>query len=410
MRRRQMHPPRRRQTRGVLNSKVAAKRDTSRFWTVLYECVRTLLIELHGEPNAAGDGGWITETTSYDVSRAIVLARRVVIKSGSTYRIPHNFLKCFYDGVTEQTCSRIRRYLQTWGFNARVAGQLAPSTTARRLAMMPTLDWERQRMHGRRAWYTQFKRIYGTLHILDVGAGCKSWSRWLSRCVPAAFANSVVVVTIDCKEELEPDILADITKWRTWLREKLRALGYEGVRFHIVHFAAECTEYSQLKNGLDRDLPYATWLAQCGMQMILELKPLIWFIECAGSGANALKHQPVMQDPCMQRCHVDLTLCHVGTDYRKQSSWWTNVPRVVYAHYGFPESPCCSREGRKCIWELVFGRHPRHVGGSRGGDDPTRGVPREECMMYPELLCAQWIASALHCMLYYPDAMLTAEV
>ena len=31
-------------------------------------------------------------------------------------------------------------------------------------------------------------------------------------------------------------------------------------------------------------------------------------------------------------------------------------------------------------------------------------------MMYPELLCAQWIASALHCMLYYPDAMLTAEV
>lgn len=371
------------------------------FWALLIERTRQLLEELHGDEHASG-GGWARRASTHDVERAAILARREIVDDPETKTPPH-FLRDYFAGVTEVSLRRIRRYLAEYGFDAYRAGQIAQSAICARLAAMPTLNWDQPREHGRRSWSKQFSNIFGTLYILDIGCGRKSWTRWLAECALAKWTKSVVIVTIDWDPKMTPSICADITTWRAWLRRELNSRGYGGVRFHIVHFAAECTEYSMLKNGLDRDLPYANWLALSGMNMIIELKPLIWLIECAGSGPTALRHQSIMNDPLMEACHVDLTLCNAGTDYRKESSWWTNIPKSVYSHYGFPERPCSCAHGRKCLWELVFARHPRHVGGSRGGDDPTGSVARDECMMYPELLCAQWIASALHCMLTYEE-------
>lgn len=380
-----------------------SKRCTKRFWSLLFERVRQLLEELHGDSESPG-GGWSRRSSTNDVTRATILARREVLADSDTRR-PHNFLRGEFAHVSEETLRRVRSFLATYGFNARVAGQVASSDVAFRLSTMPTLDWSRERDHGRRVWTKQLQRLFGKLYILDIGCGRKSWSRWPRECVASKkAARRFEVVTIDWDVSMEPDIRADITKWRAWLHVELEKRGHGGVRFHIVHFAAECTEYSPLKNGRERDLAYATWLAQCGMLMILELRPLVWFIECAGSGAHALQHQPIMNDAHMKRCHVDLTLCHCGADYRKHSSWWTNIPKNVYAHYGFPERPCCAANGRKCLWALLFDRHPRHVGGGHGGGDSTPSVAREECMTYPPLLCAQWMASALHAMLTYEEA------
>lgn len=207
-------------------------------------------------------------------------------------------------------------------------------------------------------------------------------------------------IGVGCRE-------ARCARWMTWLRRELTRLGYGHVRkWHIVHFAAECTEYSPLKNGDERarDLPGAMWLAQSGMQLILHLKPLVWFIECSGAGSQALKTQPIMRDKRMRGKLVDVTLCNAGADIRKESSWWTNIPRTIYSIFGFPERPCNVAHGRKCIWELLLGRHVRHVGGRRGGDDATLYSDREHSMQYPNLLCAMWISSALYAMLKHDEA------
>ena len=207
-------------------------------------------------------------------------------------------------------------------------------------------------------------------------------------------------IGVGCRE-------ARCARWMTWLRRELTRLGYGHVRkWHIVHFAAECTEYSPLKNGDERarDLPGAMWLAQSGMQLILHLKPLVWFIECSGAGSQALKTQPIMRDKRMRGKLVDVTLCNAGADIRKESSWWTNIPRTIYSIFGFPERPCNVAHGRKCIWELLLGRHVRHVGGRRGGDDATLSSDREHSMQYPNLLCSMWIGSALYAMLKHDEA------
>ena len=342
-----------------------------------------------------------------DVRRAVILARREVLADSDT-KSPARFLREHFAGVTERTLRKVRRYLKHFGFNPHVARRIATSDVARRLATMPTLDWSRQRDHGRRHWSKQLHRLFGKIYILDIGCGRKSWTRWLETYVGEKNRHRFEVVTIDWDDSMEPDICADITKWRTWLYVELEKRGYGAVRFHIVHFAAECTEYSPLKNGRSRDLAYATWLAQCGMQMMLELRPVVWFIECAGSGAHALQHQPIMNDAHMKRCHVDVTLCHHGADYRKHSSWWCSIPKRVLSYYGVPDAPCCAANGQKCVWSMLLGYHPRHVGGGHARRFARRlrtpSVARDECMTYPSLFCNQLMASALHAMLTYEEA------
>lgn len=381
-----------------------ANRCTRRFWANLGERVRTYLVAMHGDDNAQG-GGWVRRSSRHDVERAAILARRDVM-ADTTVRKPPNFLRGAHDAPTRMTLRRIHRDLVRFGFNAHVAGRIAPSATAGRLASMSTLDFASPpRDHGRRTWWKAFTPLYGErLYILDVGCGRKSWTRWLTECVPEPWIGRFSIVTVDWDARMDPDILGDIMRWRTWLQCELAALGYEHVtRWHIVHFAAECTEYSPLKNGRDaeRDLTCATWLASCGMELIIQMHPIIWMIECSGAGAHALKTQPIMQDARMSALLVNLTLCNFGAQIRKESSWWTNIPRTSLSTYGFPVRPCCDARGCKCLWAMLFGKHIRHVGGRRGGDTEVLGANREESMQYPNALCAMWITSALHAMLSY---------
>ena len=386
-------------------------RSTLMFWATLVELARQYLFEMHGG-DADGGGAWTTQSSSHDVERAVVLARRAAL-ADPTLKAPPNFVKCYYEAATEATIFRVRQYLRRWGFNPRVAGQIPSGHVASRLAMMPTLAFDRIRDHGRRKWNKQFERIYGTLYILELGSGLKSWNRWINECVATPWRARIVVVTIDYNAKMAPDILGDITKWRSWLMRELKTLGHENTRWHIIHFASECTEFSPQKSKRDkldeeRDLVGATWLAQCGMQVIIKLRPLVWFIECSGAGSNALKTMPCMDCTEMRARLVDLTLCNAGADIRKESSWWTNIPREILSIYGFPEKSCCHSEGRSCLWKLLFARHIRHVGGGRGAGDVTLTATREESMQYPPLLCAQWISSAVHAMLYFEEA--TIEV
>jgi len=254
---------------------------------------------MHGDDNAQG-GGWVRRSSRHDVERAAILARRDMM-ADTTVRKPPNFLRGAHDAPTRMTLRRIHRGLVRFGFNAHVAGRIAPSATAGRLASISTLDFASPpRAHGRRTWWKAFTPLYGErLYILDIGCGHKSWMRWLTECVPEPWIGRFSIVTVDWDARMNPDILGDITRWRTWLQGELAALGYEHVtRWHIVHFAAECTEYSPLKNGRDaeRDLTCATWLASCGMELIIQMHPIIWMIECSGAGAHALKTQPIMQD------------------------------------------------------------------------------------------------------------------
>mmetsp|Transcript_7909 Transcript_7909/g.29199 ORF Transcript_7909/g.29199 Transcript_7909/m.29199 type:complete len:403 (-) Transcript_7909:164-1372(-) len=377
-------------------------RCTAAFWDAVCEGTRLRLLDMHG---GGGGGDWTTRSSSHDVDRAIVLARRDALANESL-RSPPNFVKDQYAPTTHATRARVRNYLSRWGFRARVAGQVPAAAVAKRLAITSGIDFTRIRDHGRLCWNRQFQRLFGRIQILDIGCGTKSWTRWLNHCVHDAWRGQIVIVTIDIEEKMRPDIRKDITKWRQWLRTELKRLGHERTRWHIVSFASECTEFCPLKNKLnkqdeERDLVGATWLAQSGMMMIIELQPLVWFIECSGAGGDALKTQKCMDCPEMRARLVDLTLCNAGADIQKDSSWWTNLPRDIYSVYGFPETSCAHAGGRKCLWKMLFACHMRHVGGGRGPTSITLPATREESMQYPPMLCAQWIASAVHAMLYY---------
>lgn len=377
------------------------------FWAVLLDAARQYLSDMFG-CDEDGGGDWATRASSHDVARATVLARRDAL-ADSTLKSPPNVRRDFYDDATKATLVRVREYLRLWGFNPRVAGQTPASHVAALLARMPTLDFTKQRNHRGKVWYRQFARLYPKLYMLDLGAGLKSWNRWLDECVPEPWRSRIVIVTIDINPSMSPDIIGDITKWRAWLSRELTRLGHEFTRWHIVHFASECTEFCPQKNRKDkmdeeRDLVGATWLAQMGMLAIIALRPYVWFIECSGAGSHALKTQPCMNCPEMNALLVDLTLCNAGAEIRKESSWWTNLPRSVLSTYGFPDKPCCHAKGRKCLWSLLFARHFRHVGGGRGAADPTLTATREQSMQYPQPLCAQFIASAVHAMLFFEEA------
>ena len=380
------------------------QRCTFWFWCFLMELTRLYLVDMHGDDDACG-GGWTKLASSYDVERAVILARREVLADTSVHAPPH-FVRHENARSTEATLRKIRQHLSSFGHNARKAGQLPPWGVAARLASMPTLNFARKHDYGRLSWHKAFRtRFAGKIYVLDVGSGTKSWTRWLRESVPKPWRDAFVIVTIDWQKSWTPDIVADVTKWRTWLSREIKRAGFAHVkRWHIVHFAAECTEYSPQKNSHNhaRDLTYATWLAQSGMSLIIHLRPLIWLIECSGAGSHALKTQPIMQGG-MKSLLVDLALCNAGADFRKQSSWWTNIPKAIYSLYGFPQASCAEKHGRKCLWSLVFGRHFRHVGGCHGGDDPTLGATREDSMQYPAILCAQWMSSAIHAMLCYDE-------
>ena len=305
------------------------------------ELTRLYLVDMHGDDDACG-GGWTKLASSYDVERAVILARREVLADTSVHAPPH-FVRHENARSTEATLRKIRQHLSSFGHNARKAGQLPPWGVAARLASMPTLNFARKHDYGRLSWHKAFRtRFAGKIYVLDVGSGTKSWTRWLRESVPKPWRGAFVIVTIDWQKSWTPDIVADVTKWRTWLSREIKRAGFAHVkRWHIVHFAAECTEYSPQKNSHNhaRDLTYATWLAQSGMSLIIHLRPLIWLIECSGAGSHALKTQPIMQGG-MKSLLVDLALCNAGADFRKQSSWWTNIPYVaIHAMLCYDEIP-----------------------------------------------------------------------
>ena len=108
-----------------------SSKATNWFWAVLVERARQLLEELRGDD-------WSCRSSADDARRAAILARREVL-ADSDAKIPPRFLREHCAGVTERTLRRLRRYLTTCGFNSHVAGRIAQSDVARRLATMPTL-------------------------------------------------------------------------------------------------------------------------------------------------------------------------------------------------------------------------------------------------------------------------------
>ena len=78
------------------------------------------------------------------------------------------------------------------------------------------------------------------------------------------------------------------------------------------------------------------------------------------------------------------SFCKYGTDFRKNTCIWSNVPDLELERCT-KSTPCSG---------CVDGKHQRHAQGGRSADG-TPGVPKEEAQRIPDDLVAQVVRKAL---------------
>ena len=207
--------------------------------------------------------------------------------------------------------------------------------------------------------------------MLELCSGTKSASKALKRMWPNA-----KVITLDSDPRYSPTILADVTDWR--YKEDVFNVGY----FDIIWASPPCTEYSVAKTKGVRDLVGADHVVKSVRNIISYFDPAVWFIE----NPHALLHlRPVMRDIDDNR--YTTTYCQYGTDYRKETDIWTNIP-VQLRH-------CLITP---CAHVVATGSHPRTAQTGTSNTGAKRGTPRDQAYQVPQPLLTVLIKAALrHC-------------
>ena len=206
------------------------------------------------------------------------------------------------------------------------------------------------------------------LRCLDLCCGTKSVREGL---VALYGESGVDYVGVDSNHRAQPEILADLATW------DYRAELTPG-EFDVVWASPPCTEYSTAKGGHPRNLELADSIASRCVEMILYLRPRVWFMENPLHGM--LKSRPFMSvmRPFLHRT----TYCHYGRDFKKPTAIWSNRP-------GLSPRFCC--RATPCEHKMTSVIHP--ACSQRG---PRRGfartTTREEVYKIPPLLLQELLS------------------
>lgn len=203
--------------------------------------------------------------------------------------------------------------------------------------------------------------------VLELCCGTKSASRAIRKLWPGT-----KIITVDCDPRHRPTILADVLAWQ--YQDDKFPPGY----FDIVWASPPCTEYSLAKTTGVRDLAHADRVVAAVRRIIKYFQPAAWFIE----NPHALLYlRPIMQD--IEACRVTGTYCQYGTQFKKETDIWSNVP-ITLQHCDI--TPCAH-----------FQEHGRHARTAQAG--PTRagtpGTPKEEAYQVPQPLMRYLMRVAL---------------
>ena len=214
------------------------------------------------------------------------------------------------------------------------------------------------------------------LRILELCCGSKSFANYLRVKFPHA-----IIVTLDIIDSAHPTHVADVTKWNY---RDYYPIGW----FTIVWASPPCTEYSPAKTTGIRNLPAADKVVKACLDIIaLALGEKkngtlngVYFIENPFTMLRNRRFMQFLQDS-MHVC----SFCKYGTDFRKNTCIWSNVPDLELERCT-KTTPCSG---------CVDGKHKCRAQGGRSADG-TPGVPKEEAQRIPDDLVAQLVGKALH--------------
>lgn len=149
------------------------------------------------------------------------------------------------------------------------------------------------------------------------------------------------IVTLDNDATCAPTILADIREWRYCNH-------YEPGFFHMAWASPPCTGYSHAnKSSSPNKVDEADDIARATLRVLSEAQAPVWFLE---NPHTQLYRRPFMQS--LDALRASCTYCMYGTDYKKQTDIWTNIP-VVLHH--------CDKPGVCCRSIAHCGRHLGYV-------------------------------------------------
>ena len=208
------------------------------------------------------------------------------------------------------------------------------------------------------------------LHVLEL---CSGPNASFSSAVRLKYPDALIV-TVDISAKFRPTIVADI---RTWQKDDfLPPPGF----FSIVWTSPPCTQYSPAQTASARDFHSADNIVRAALSIIRYMKPKVWFLE---NPHTTLFKRDFMK-PFEQHRNL-CSFCHYGTDYRKLTDIWSNVPLKL---------EFCSTEHR-CAGFLQFNEHKRTAQAGPSGPDKKPGIPSWEANHIPERLCLHLLASAV---------------
>ena len=197
-------------------------------------------------------------------------------------------------------------------------------------------------------------------------------------CGPHASFSSAVrdlhpdayIITLDIDASVAPSVTADVLTW-DYLSH------FPSGFFDLIWASPPCTQYSPAKTSGERDITSANNIVMAVLDIINSAQPSVYFVENPHTNLWKQDFMAIHEDQ-RNLC----SFCMYGTDYRKNTDIWSNIP-LHLQH--------CSKDQR-CA---CFCRHQTHLRTAQTGPSNGKpGIAASEANAVPYKLCLHLLGLA----------------
>ena len=220
-----------------------------------------------------------------------------------------------------------------------------------------------------------------SLYLVELFSGTGSFGRAAAK-EAARHGYGLKHLSLDLLPQYGAHVQVDLLAW-PYVRDLGRFLEdrtSEDVLW--MHASPPCNQYSRERRMVARDMALADPLVQRVLRIRRFLRPDWFTIE---NPVGLLQTRPFMQ--AMERFKKEVSYCHFGRPFRKNTMFWTNVG---------VELPVC-RGATKCAVKQATGRHHEEASGWAfvGSDGIKRRQPRNRLYSIPSRLVRLLVRTAL---------------